>query len=93
MRASNRRKTAENDGEGQEAGQVVAQADGFEEQPYSHDEGETGEGAVREFHPGGESVVEGEDFALAAGPVAAAAGAGAGGSDEGALEDDDCVDG
>ena len=30
-------------------------------------------------------MVEGEDFALTAGPVAAAAGAGAGGSDEGAL--------
>ena len=81
------------DGEGQEAGQVMTEADGFDEQPYSHDEGDTGEGAVGEFHPGGESLVEGEDFALAAGPVTAAAGAGAGGSDEGALEDDDYVDG
>ena len=93
MRASISRKTGGNYGEGQEAGQVVSEADGFHEQPYTHQQGYPREGAVRELYPGGEAVVQGEDFALAAGPVAAAAGAGAGGSDDGALEDDDDVDG
>lgn len=48
---------------------------------------------MRKLYPGSQAVLQGKDFALAAGPVASAAGAGAGGSDDGSLKDDDYVDG
>ena len=70
----------------------MSEADRFYEQPYTEQQGHARKGAMRELYPGGQSVFEREDFALAAGPVTAAAGAGSGGSDDGSLEYDDYVD-
>ena len=82
-----------NYGEGQESGQFVSEADRFDEQPYTEQQGHARKCAMRVLYPGGESVGQREDFALAAGPVTAAAGAGSGGSDDGSLQYDNYVDG
>ena len=56
-----------NYGEGQESGQFVSEADRFDEQPYTEQQGHARKCAMRVLDPGGESVFEREDFALGSG--------------------------